>query len=397
MKTHTKLLTLLVVVVLIVGVVFRITGSDGDTQDPMVDALLTPTPAPEPLNISVIAALPVEPWVSAAAATYNAEDHFISDQRVTIEVIPQEGLLALNKWANGTFDPIPTAWLAESRSWVEQANTAALDRTGQDIFLSGGQYRSQPVVLSPLVWGIWKDAYDTLVSHFGTEEVSWDELHEAAVAGRWDLLGGPSEWGEFKLLVAHPKRDPAGLTAMVSAAGEYFDKPSVKAKDLEDTAFLDWLEELLDTVVSFSSFGVEDMVLFGRGGGDAGILVESSLLISMEGLQQRAQEPLEISYPNPVAWFDFPYATYMGRETSALEKQAALDFKNYLLSADQQAVALDFGLRPACVECPSSGGLISRWKDQGVSQRIPNASRMRPAPRSGIEFLSAWFTRTYQE
>ena len=198
------------------------------------------------------------------------------------------------------------------------------------------------VVLSPLVWGIWQAAYNTLAAHSGTNEISWDELHEAAVAEGWEDLGGDPGLGPFKLVVPHPKRDPAGLTAMVNAAGEYFDKPSVKTTDLEDPQFLEWLEELFDTA-SFTAFSVEDMLLFGRSAGDAGMMVESFLLDNMEGLQ--AGEPFEVVYPDPIAWFDFPFAIYMGKETSAEEKEAALDFKSYLLTADQQAAALEFGLR----------------------------------------------------
>ena len=218
----------LVVGVLIVGIVVRVVGSGGDSEEEKPPGLPTPTPPPPELRISVIAALPVEPWVSSAAETYNAEDHFVSGRRVTVEVVPQEGLPALNKWARGEFNPVPTAWLAESRAWVDQANIAALERTGQDIFLTGGQYRAQPVVLSPLVWGIWADRYDALVGHSGTKKISWDEVHEAAVIGNWADLSGKEEWGQFKFMLAHPGRDPAGLTALVSAAGEYFDKPSIK-------------------------------------------------------------------------------------------------------------------------------------------------------------------------
>ena len=376
MKTHTKLLTLLVVVVLIVGVVFRITGSDGDTQDPVVDALLTPTPPPEPLQISVIAALPVEPWASAAAATYNAEDHFISGQKVTVEVLPQEGLPALEKWASGTFDPIPTAWLAESRAWVDQANVAALDRTNQDIFLAGGQYRAQPIVLSPLVWAIWEDVFNRLVAESGTEEISWDELHDAGVKG------------DLGLVIGDPKRDPAGITALANAAAEFLDKPTVRTRDL-DPAFFSWLAELLDAA-AFSHFGIEDMLLFGPPEGDAGLGVENFLLSHLRGLEQRWGQRMTIVYPDPIAWFDFPYAIYMGKETSAEEKQGALDFKEYLLSADQQLEALEFGLRPACVECPSAGGLISELKNQGVLATIPS-TRMRPPSRKVLEALNQWY------
>jgi len=139
------------------------------------------------------------------------------------------------------------------------------------------------------------------------------------------------------------------------------------------------------------------MLLFGRSNGDAGQIVESYLLTNMEGLEDRWDQPLVIVYPDPIAWFDFPYAIYMGQETTAEEKQAALGFKDYLLTTDQQAAALDFGLRPACAECSSSGGLISRWQAFGVMEIIPSASRMRPASRSGMEALTRWYVEQYEE
>jgi hypothetical protein len=210
-------------------------------------------------------------------------------------------------------------------------------------------------------------------------------------------MGGNKDWGQFKLVVAHPKRDPAGLTAMVGAAGEYFDKPIVTVKQIKDPRFQKWLSELFDTVVDFSPFGVENMLLFGRSNGDAGQIVESYLLINMEGLEKRWKQPLEIVYPDPIAWFDFPYAIYMGKETSAEQKQAALYFKEYLLSAGQQASALDFGLRPASAECSSSGGLISKWKGRGVLEIIPSASRMRAASSKGLDALAKWYVAKYEE
>lgn len=394
MKPFTIILIVVVILVAIAGIVVRVI--DIRKGEPPVVPTPTPVP-PEPVAISIIAAVPVEPWVTRAAELYNTEEHFVQGSKVTIEVIPMDGLSALNKWARGEFTPVPTVWIAESRAWVDQANIAALERTGQDIFLAGGRYRAQPIVLSPLVWGIWKDAYDTLVNHTGTNQISWDELHEAAVIGHWKDMGGNEENGQFKLVVAHPKRDPAGLTAMVGAAGEYFDKPVVTAKELQNPRFLDWLSKLFDTVVDFSPFGVENMFLFGRSNGDAGQVVESYLLVNMEGLEKRWKQPLIIVYPDPIAWFDFPYAIYMGKETSAEEKQAALDFKNYLLSANQQAVALDFGLRPASAESSSSGGLISQWKELGVMENIPSSSRMRAASRKGLDALTKWYVGKYEE
>ena len=371
---------------------------------PAADQQLTPTPTPSPeptpippLEVQVVTALAVEPWVSQAAETYNAAENFIDGRQVVIEIIPTQGLSALNKWSRGDFDRVPTAWLAESRVWVEQANANALDRTGQDIFLNGGRYRAQPVALSPLVWGIWQEPYDVLQGYFDTEELSWDQLHEAATLDTWEALGGEADWGQFKLVVAHPVRDPAGLTAMVGAAGEFFDNPGLTADELEDPNFLDWLADLFDTVVDFSPVGAENMLLYGRSNGDAGQLVEAFLLTEMSGVQSRWGETIQIIYPDPISWFDFPYAIYMGGETSAEEKQAALDFKEFLLSAEQQAIALEFGLRPACPECPIDGGLIAEWQDIGVLENIPSSSRMRPASIRGLENLTEWYIQRYEE
>ena len=87
--------------------------------------------------------------------------------------------------------------------------------------------------------------------------------------------------------------------------------------------------------------------LFGYTTGDAGLLLESDLLVNMQGLQTRWAEPMRIVYPEYVTWFDFPFTVWMGPETSALEKNAALEFEEYLLSEDMQKKALAYGLRPA--------------------------------------------------
>ncbi len=395
MKPLTWAVIAVLIVVAVAGVAVRVL-EPGKESGEQVGVAATPTPGP-PLEISVVAALPAEEWLTSVAERYNSGQHLVENRPVQVEVIPMDGLSALNKWGRGEFDPVPTAWLAESRAWVDQANVAALERTGRDVFLASGQYRAQPVVLSPIVWGIWQETYEALREHFGSTDISWDELHEAAVVGQWTDLAGKSEWGTFKLVIADPKLDPVGLTAMVGAAGEYYDRPSVSTDDLKDTAFLDWLADLLNTVVDFSPVGVENMLLFGRSNGDAGQIVETHLLVNMEGLETRWKEPLVIVYPDPIAWFDFPYAIYMGEETSALDKKAALDFKEFLLSTGQQLAALDFGLRPANPDVASTGGLVKRWEDLGVEVNIPSAARMREASRSGLDALTQWYIVRYEQ
>ena len=194
MKPFAKILIVIVIVVAIIAIVVRITGFRFGKKE---QAVVPPTPK-VPIEISVISALPVEQWVSHASEKYNTGEHFVEGRKVLVEVIPMDGLSALNKWQRGEFDPVPAAWLAESRAWVDQANIRVAERTGRDVFLAGGQYRAQPMALSPIVWGIWKEAYEVLQKRFGRVDISWDELHQAATTGHWTDLGGRAEWGTFK-------------------------------------------------------------------------------------------------------------------------------------------------------------------------------------------------------
>ena len=391
MRAPTRLLLVLVAgVLLIVGAVVWRELAPGTTR-------------PRAVTVRIVSALPAEPWVSAAAKTYNAQGHVVEGARVSVEVVPMDGIAALNRWAKNDFDTIPTVWLAETRDWVNQANNLVVESRGQDVFLAGGEYRDQPVALSPEVWAIFRSRYDVLKARYerelGGRDLSWKQIHDAAISADWVALGGRPEWGRFKLVIPHPKRDPAGLAAMVGAAGAYYGRPSVTTEGLGNPEFLKWLQELLDSVVDFSPFGVENMLLFGYSNGDAGQIIESHLLVNMEGLQRRWKEPLAILYPDPITWFDFPYAIYMGKETMALEKNAALDFKRFLLSDEQQRATLRFGLRPASPNVPprGEGSLIARWAEMGFKEDVPSASRMRPAPRSGLSNLATWFQKRYEQ
>ncbi|MEZ4767540.1 MAG: hypothetical protein R2844_03835 [Caldilineales bacterium] len=101
-------------------------------------------------------------------------------------------------------------------------------------------------------------------------------------------------------------------------------------------------------------------------------------------------------YPKYVTWFDFPlHHTWIGPETSAAEKNAALEFQRYLLSPDVQAKAVSYGLRPASssvsVDQPDSP--FTRWADQGVVPiccRAPRAAARSP-DRDVLLALLRWF------
>jgi ABC-type Fe3+ transport system substrate-binding protein len=228
-------------------------------------------------------------------------------------------------------------------------------------------------------------------------EIDWKAIHDAATAkGGWLELGGPADWGYFKLVVPNPRKNVGGLAAMIAAAGEYYGKTDISVADITNPEFQQWLKELMGAVTDFSSLGsysVENLALFGYSMGDGGQLLESDLLVNMSGIQTRWQDPLIIAYPKYVTWFDFPFTIWMGDETTAAEKNAALAFEQYLLQPEVQKRAVELGLRPANTEVSvtGAGSLFVQWQDQGAMTVVPRTTMMRFPDRDVLLALLRWF------
>ena len=371
-------------------------------------------PARETVEVRVLTSLPVEPWVREAAAQFNQEGHRLEGKAIQVRVIPMDGLTAMGKWDRDEFGTLgdrspeslsaeerarlaefPTVWLPESRYLPELVNATYKERLGRDVFLGDGEYRARPVAVSLFSWGIYSSRAQVLRARFG--EITWQAIHDAATAkGGWPELGGKPEWGYFKLVVPNPRKNVAGLMAMVAAAGEYYGKTRIDVADVTNPDFQRWLGELMSAVTDFSSLGsytVENLALFGYSMGDGGQLLESELLVNMAGILTRWEDPLEIVYPKYVTWFDFPYTIWIGPETTALEKNAALEFEKYLLSPEVQKRAVAQGLRPANTEVSISepDSPFVRWKDQGAVTVVPRTTRMYPPDRDVLLALLRWF------
>lgn len=391
--TRTRLIFFAVVLLalLIVGVSVLVQRFSGEI----------PSPTAQPIQVRVVSALPIEPWVQDAAQRFNAEKRTLDGRTIVVTVTPMDSVTALGKWDRGEFTPsdsrsaVPTVWIPDSRYLVELVNATYKEKLGRDIFLTDGEYRARPIATSLFSWGIYSSRANVLQKKFGV--IDWKAIHDAAIVkGGWPELGGQPAWGYFKLVVPNPNKNAAGLLAMVAAAGEYYDKTAITTEDVTNPQFQKWLKELMGSVTDFSSlsaYSVEDLALFGYSVGDGGQLLESDLLVNMGGIQTRWSDPLVIVYPNYLTWFDFPFTIWMGPETSAAEKNAALQFEKYLLSPATQGAAAQRGLRPANTEVSISGSdsLFVKWKDQGALVVVPRATRMRPPDRDTLRALLRWF------
>lgn len=346
------------------------------------------------LEVYVVSALPVAEWVQEAARQFNAESHTLDGRGIQVTVAPMDGYTARGRYERDEMDPLPTAWIPDSRYLVELVNASFVERLGRDVFLTDGEYRTRPLAISLLAWGIYDSRAQVLEEQFG--EISWETIHDAAMApGGWAELGGQGDWGYFKLAISNPRKNISGLAAMVAAAGEYYDKTNITVEDVTNPEFQEWLREIMSSMSDLSggTYTVADLALFGYTTGDAGQLLESDLLVNMQGIQSRWSDPLHIYYPEYVSWFDFPFTIWMGPETSAAEKNAALEFEQYLLTPEVQQAALAYGLRPANPDVPITGqsSLFDQWASQGVLGVVPRTTAMRSPDRDVLQALLRWF------
>lgn len=410
-RTRLIFIAIVVVALVIAGVGIFVSQQGGSNPG----AALT-VEKPEAVKIRVLTSLPIEPWVRSAAADFNAGSNTIDGVPIEVEVVAMDGLTALGRWDRNEFGALPaearpedltgaertqladfpTVWIPDSRYLVELANAAYKERLGRDVFLNDGEYRARPIAISLFTWGLYNSRAKVLEEKFGT--IDWSTIHDAATTrGGWPELGGDPAWGFFKLVVPNPNKNIGGLAAMIAMAGEYYGRTNISVEDVTNPEFQQWLKELMGAVTDFSSasaYTAEDFALFGYSVGDGGQMLESDLLQNMQGILNRWEDPLKLYYPDYVTWFDFPFAVWVGPETSALQKNAALEFQRFLLSPEQQKKALAYGLRPANPDVPvdaSEESLFVRWKDQGVQDVVPRTSAMRSPDRDVLLALLRWF------
>jgi hypothetical protein len=410
-RTRTIFIAIIAVAVVIVVVSLLLTRGQGTPTDVGLTV-----DRPDAVTIRVLTALPIEPWVRSAAQEFNNGDHTVDGVPIQVEIIATDGLSALGRWDRNEYGAIPpdvrpedlseserqaleefpTAWIPDSRYLVELANASYKERLGRDVFLTDGEYRARPIAISLFAWGIYASRAGILEENFGN--IDWQSIHDAAVArGGWPELGGEPGWGFFKLVVPNPSKNVGGLAAMISAAGEFYGRTDISVEDVTNPEFQAWLTELMGAVTDFSSasaYTAEDFALFGYSVGDGGQLLESDLLQNMQGILTRWEDPLQIYYPEYVTWFDFPFTVWVGPETSAIQKNAALEFQRFLLSDEQQQAALAYGLRPANPNIPvdaTEDSLFVKWRDQGVQPVVPRTTAMRSPDRDVLLSLLRWF------
>lgn len=250
-------------------------------------------------------------------------------------------------------------------------------KTGKQLYADD----PQPLLLSPLVFVVWKDRADVLTAKTGGV-LTWKAIREAVTSPKgWPAVGGKAAWGFVKLGQTDPTRSNSGLQALLSMSLEYYNKTSgLTVEDLLDDKYQTWIKDIERAVGKFeSSTGtfMTDMIRFGPSKYDMALVYEALAVSQLENAQGRWGS-LHLYYPPTTMWSDHPV---MLLQTDALtpEQRAAGDkLIAYLRSPPVQSSAMRFGFRPADPSVPmkvtEGANPFAKLAQYGLSLELPAAA-----------------------
>jgi len=214
--------------------------------------------------------------------------------------------------------------------------------------------REEPLALTPMVFVMWEERYQAFSQKY--KAVSLQTINQALQAkGGWEEIAHHPEWGLFKFGHTHPNQSNSGLMTIVLAAYSYHHKTKdLTLKDMLDTGFQQWLDQLERGASGMSnSTGnmMREMVLKGPSSFDALFVYENVAIDYLKNAEGRWGQ-LRVVYPEYNAWNDNPYYIINASWSNQEQRKAAQTFLTFLLTEPIQRQALVHGLRPANASVP---------------------------------------------
>lgn len=172
---------------------------------------------------------------------------------------------------------------------------------------------------------------------------TWGLLHTLATKG-WSEIGGEAAWGKLKLSHSSPVKSNGGMMTIAMMLAEY--KLSNPAANQGTPGFLTFMKEIEAATggefTDTTSKGL-DVFLKDRNRYDVAICYETN---AIKAIVEGAND-IKVVYPDATVDVKFPAATISGSWVSSERAALAKKFVDYLLTADIQKDAIQYGFRPA--------------------------------------------------
>lgn len=284
-------------------------------------------------------------WVDTIIKQFNAEQHKTSAGRVIAVTVQHVGSgSSMTSILEGKARP--TAWSPGSAPWVAQINQAWMDRTGKKLIPGD----CPPTTSEPIGIAMWEPMARAL--GWPDKHIGWRDL--AALSANpqgWGAFGHP-EWGDFKFGHGHPDHSNSGLLSMIAEVYASAGVARGLTPDLvKSQAVVNDVAAVEQHVYHYGRLDTDLLAKMTQRGPEYLHAVTTYEVNVIKWNLEHASElqfPLATIYPaDGTFWVGNPYCIVDAEWTTPEQREAADVFGKYLISPEQQAKAIDFGLRPA--------------------------------------------------
>ncbi len=284
-------------------------------------------------------------WFEDLAADFHAEGRKTSKGN-PIKIISKPVLSGGSMEAILAGKLTPVAWSPGVASWVQDFDAKWKQQGGQPL-MSGA---CRPTIYAPLGIAMWRPMAEAL--GWPDKPIGWKTIADLAAAPEgWKAYGHP-EWGSFKLGYPHPGYSNVGMLFMaafvygVEGKSENLQAADVYAPEVETS--MQTLAQNTSKYGMVSTKLLDAMAEHGPQFLHAVAAFENDTIQYNIDKKDQLRFPLAFIFPSEgTFWTDQPYCIFDKAEwVSEEQAEAAKQFLDYLLQAEQQALAMKSYMRP---------------------------------------------------
>lgn len=348
------------------------------THPATVQAVCT-TRSSQPITLKMYYGSEKQQWMEDVVKDFNSRAVTACDGPITVNAVAVGSGESMQQILSGQIQP--DIWSPAGNVWLTLLNQGwLLHHTG---FIVGtGATDTPSLVKSPVVIAMWKPEAEAL--GWPDKPISWNEIAQLSVNPKgWAAYGHP-EFGDFKFGHTHPDYSNSGLDAVI--AENYAAVKKVRgltADDVTNAQTQDFVANVESSVIHYgdsTGFFADKMFKNGPSYLSAAVMYESLVVQANDGkTYPHLAYPVVAIYPQEGTFYsEHPFAVLHGSWMTPAKEASALAFRNFLLSAQQQAKALRYGFRPANLAVPLASPVDSehgvRADEPKTLLQVPDAT-----------------------
>ncbi|MBX0326542.1 extracellular solute-binding protein [Oscillochloris sp. ZM17-4] len=260
----------------------------------------------------------------------------------------------------------PTVVSPASMVQIERLRTSWAATQGGAI-IGDGADAPRPLVITPLVLLAWDDRAQPIAD--ASSGSFWKDIQSALVAANGGIRFGHT----------NPETSNSGAQTLLLLAYGYSDARNLSMAQAQDGAFREWLagvERAVPAPDDSTGTLMTDMLRFGPSKYDFVAVYENLAIEAMGSPAASNYGGLRTFYPPATILSDHPYVVLRAPWVTPEQRQAAGQFRDFLLSREVQQLALDqYGFRPASPQVQINPGdpasPFGRYAAQGIQLDIP--------------------------